>query len=427
MALFGPPDVAKLKDKRDVKGLIKALGYRKDTAIRSGAARALGELGDQRAGPGLVDALWDPKPGVRLAAAEALATMANPGAYYPFTHIVASEHYDDLVRAAAARALGETGDAGAIPALVTALRYFPASGSDVFVDQLHQAAAEALGKIGHPRADRALSRARWYGDDGVRRAAARALARIERGRDLGRAIAALKDEDEFGREGAARQLGASGDALAVKPLIAALADSSAEVRKAAAEALAWIGWAPDRGPAGAAYWAALGRWDRCAECGTVGAEALATALSSWDLEMRKKVARALGRMGNPRAIPALVAMLDDEYVTARRSAAAALAGIGKACVPYLRVALRHKHGRARASAAEALGSIGDPDAVEALIEALKDEDPDVCRWAAWALGRIGDRRAVEPLTAVSQYAEKNLRANAAQALRKIRHNPPAGA
>jgi HEAT repeat protein len=49
MPLLGPPDVDKLKAKRGVKGLIKALSYRKRNSVREGAAKALGQLGDTRA------------------------------------------------------------------------------------------------------------------------------------------------------------------------------------------------------------------------------------------------------------------------------------------------------------------------------------------------------------------------------------------
>ena len=44
MPLLGPPDVAKLKAKGDVPGLIKALGRQRDSAVRRAAATALGHL-----------------------------------------------------------------------------------------------------------------------------------------------------------------------------------------------------------------------------------------------------------------------------------------------------------------------------------------------------------------------------------------------
>jgi len=45
MPLFGPPNVAKLEAKRDVKGLIQALAYPKDSTVRVAAAEALDRLG----------------------------------------------------------------------------------------------------------------------------------------------------------------------------------------------------------------------------------------------------------------------------------------------------------------------------------------------------------------------------------------------
>jgi HEAT repeat protein len=59
----------------------------------------------------------------------------------------------------------------------------------------------------------------------------------------------------------------------------------------------------------------------------------------------------------------------------------------------------------RPAAADALGSLGDPVAVPALVEALKDKNyVSVC--AAAALAKIRDPRAVEPLIAVLQDQEK---------------------
>ncbi len=49
-------------------------------------------------------------------------------------------------------------------------------------------------------------------------------------------------------------------------------------------------------------------------------------------------------------------------------------------------------------AAYALGNLGDPQSVEALIEALEDPEDVVKSSAAGALGKIGDRRAAQPLT-----------------------------
>ena len=51
----------------------------------------------------------------------------------------------------------------------------------------------------------------------------------------------------------------------------------------------------------------------------------------------------------------------------------------------------------RWKAAETLGRIGDPAAVEDLIDTLWDDDERVRVKAAWALGQIGDPRAIPSL------------------------------
>lgn len=75
MLLFGPPNVEKMKAKRDVKGLINALGYQKDFSVRMWAASGLGQIGDARAVAPLISALKDSDSGVRKRAADALVKI----------------------------------------------------------------------------------------------------------------------------------------------------------------------------------------------------------------------------------------------------------------------------------------------------------------------------------------------------------------
>lgn len=81
-----------------------------------------------------------------------------------------------------------------------------------------------------------------------------------------------------------------------------------------------------------------------------------------------------------------------------------------------------------------LGEIGDPRAVDPLIEALKDEYSRVRSSAARALGEIGDPKAVDPLTealkdeyltyTASSGTHETVREAASEALKKIQGEPP---
>ena len=61
-----------MKAKKDVKGLIKALKYKKDVFVRREAAEVLGKIGDARAVEPLTKALKDKDWNVQEAAKEAL-------------------------------------------------------------------------------------------------------------------------------------------------------------------------------------------------------------------------------------------------------------------------------------------------------------------------------------------------------------------
>jgi HEAT repeat protein len=101
---------------------------------------------------------------------------------------------------------------------------------------------------------------------------------------------------------------------------------------------------------------------------------------------------ALGRIGGPAAIDALLAALADPLPTARwHVAMAAVEGMGEPAVAPLVEMLGSQDSHARRNAAQALGWSGSSSAVKALLQALKeDDDAGVRGQAAWALGEIGE-------------------------------------
>jgi HEAT repeat protein len=84
MGIYGAPEIQKLKAKRDVEGLIKALGDKAlDIDKRIDAARALGELKDERAVEPLIEALGSKFSGIRWAAAKVLGEIGDKRAIEP--------------------------------------------------------------------------------------------------------------------------------------------------------------------------------------------------------------------------------------------------------------------------------------------------------------------------------------------------------
>ena len=110
---FGTPNVQKMKEKRDVKRLIKALGYQQSSDVRRAAAEALGTIGDGRAVEPLIRALNDSDWLVRRKAAEALGTIGDGRAVEPL--IRALNDADSDVRVSAAGALGTIGEPAVEP------------------------------------------------------------------------------------------------------------------------------------------------------------------------------------------------------------------------------------------------------------------------------------------------------------------------
>src|ERR1035437_1872791 len=101
MGLFGPPDVARLKGRGDVPGLIKALGY-ENVEIRKTAAEALGEIRDARAiEPLVVAVVEDRNDQVKVEAAVALAAYGDYRAVGPLVALASTMPSPDR-RAAAA-------------------------------------------------------------------------------------------------------------------------------------------------------------------------------------------------------------------------------------------------------------------------------------------------------------------------------------
>lgn len=105
MGIFGPPNIEKMKAKKDIDGLIMSLGY-KDEVIHKAAMQALVEIGDVAVAP-LIDALKFEEWFIRKRAAEALGEIGDPRANEPLITALKDEY--ENVRNTVAEALKNLG------------------------------------------------------------------------------------------------------------------------------------------------------------------------------------------------------------------------------------------------------------------------------------------------------------------------------
>ena len=123
MGLFGPPNVEKMKAKRDVNALIKVLNYQSSWQVRGKAARALGELKDARSVEALIGALKDEESGVCSIATWALGEIGDARALEPLITAIKDNSWE--VGKAAVRALMKFGAPAIIDAMKDEDKYVP--------------------------------------------------------------------------------------------------------------------------------------------------------------------------------------------------------------------------------------------------------------------------------------------------------------
>ena len=408
--------LGELKDKAAVDALVLLCADERED-VRIAAARALGSIGDRRSIPPLIRLFGDRYHGVRVAAADAV-TVFGRDALGPL-----EEALDDpvpAVRVTAARAIGLIGAGESVPVLIEHLgdpapevrwsvaRALAEFGSlavePLFLvlrkgrKEMRLAAIDALWEVPGERADEALLYASVDEDEDVRAKAAAALrkrqvinvwrmalgsqvqaeestpekrrsARFEdkqafeqSGRqEIDTLIVALKDKAWNAQLGAATRLIMMGRP-AVDGLIRALRDENPDVQTAAASLLG--------------------------EMRETAVAPLMDALSDTDRFVRLVAARNLGKIGNKRAIEALIGSLH-----------------------------REPDSEVRATVAEALGYMGSRQAIEPLALALRDRDEAVKIAAARSLGYMGDNRALEPLILALSDVDDRVRHAALEALK----------
>lgn len=287
-------------------------------------------------------------------------------------------------------------------------------------------------------------------DARIRRRAALAIGRVGLAEGVDLLVRRLGDSDPDVRQMAAFALGLIGDAAAVGPLTAALRDPDPVVQGRAAEAIGLIG-ATGAAPAVATMvsahaasgvLAALAP-DQAGETDIPGVEAfrlgvfalarlrsyeaLASAILGGDgrpITHWWPVAYALQRIENPRAVPALMALLRSEGMYTRAFAADGLGKAGDRAATAALIPLMtgwRGHPFVAVAAARALARLADPSAAAACLKVLAaaDTEPALRLELIRALGAMHAADAVPILIDFVSDASPPMRAAALAALQQI--------
>ncbi|NOS77727.1 MAG: HEAT repeat domain-containing protein, partial [Nitrospira sp.] len=159
-------------------------------------------------------------------------------------------------------------------------------------------------------------------------------------------------------------------------------------------------------------------------------ETLLRLLHDRDALARRTAAEALGKIGNPQAVPGLVVSLGDRSPIVREASVRSLGGVGpldlvtrvhiaellvdpvqpvrtaaaqtlgsldstKEIWPLAILQLAHADPEIRRAVVQAFESIDSPEIVRVLVDSLHDPDPQVRRVAVAVLGESGDSKVAE--------------------------------
>ena len=321
----------------------------------------------------LRDALGSDSDAVRKRAVEFLGEISDVDDQATIDGLLRAATTDDdaQVRGAAVDALDEIGE-----------------------EALEQLLAELTGTSGSEAewvTARKFARALKADRPELRMAAANALGRLDDASGLQHLVEALSDEDPRVRLRACQACGTFADPRAVPGLTERL-DDEPRVKRAAANALGNIGTDQALSP-------------------------LLDLLEEADESLRRIAAGALGKANNPEPVEPLARALGDESAVVRNAAVYSIiellsnvptqhshavrdrvvselkaADDGTVVEPLVEILTEGKQSRQRRNAAWILGRVAEPEsalAVEALADALADEDVQTAQFAATSLKSLG--------------------------------------
>ncbi len=358
--------LVQLKEPRLLEPLLEFLAT-SNSRKRWRAADALGHFGDPRAVEPLIAVLDENDRYVREAAAESLGELGDAKAAEPLIELLKKEKEDDVLQRAAV-ALGMLGDQRALASLESLANHDDG--------RVRDAARGAIADI----------------ELGANR-----VLRVDQQMGIELAESAFANEDEAAALAAARALGRIGSPRATKALVRSAKDPRVPVRSAVIDALAWLEFdgAADGLAQALTDEDAENRWKAAIALarrkdGRAIETLIAFTKNGWPLQKRR-AAEYLSELGDPRGVRPLCAMLDDPERRVRTAAAQGLIRVAnpKALDSLLTALETEQDGRVRTYLVLGLGQIYDPRAIKALADVLADNEQSMRGHAARGLARLG--------------------------------------
>ncbi len=149
------------------------------------------------------------------------------------------------------------------------------------------------------------------------------------------------------------------------------------------------------------------------------------ALFDPDKNVRHQRALQLGTQQTVSELPNILEQLSVESdFFVRETLIWAIVRMGQPAIEPTIALLGYIAPQARLLAAQALGKIGDPSAVPALLNALPDDDLEVKRRVIYSLGQLGDARALPALLELLLDSNSELKSTVTTALREVGQRDP---
>lgn len=355
----------------------------------------LGEIKDKKAAPLLIALLSDRNENVAASAVEALGKIGDPQAVPPLLEALKREN--PLLAFSAIKALQQIGDRRAIEPLIAVLNE----------NTYKRVGLEALGGIGDMRVLEPLTAALQTGPKSIKCSALKAIAALEsRQSEADQTVIhrrmkeiyqepyylllfdAVQDADSLLRQAAIRMYGWVAEPRSISILIPLI---NSECREEALAALVAIG--------------------------REHLDPLIGGLSRFDDTVREAISVVLGKIGDRRAVPALLDLLRDCNGHVRQAAAAALGELkDPGTVGALLPVLADIYPNVQERAVKALLQMKEALPRPILLEYLSHDSPAFRSNAAFLLGQLQEEKAIAPLLFLLRDPDQSVRKAAVDAL-----------